>query len=81
MMTDAAAGFDDWRQHGVPGLRPWMLRFFNAVQRMAEERMLLQELENPAGVPLDKNWKAEELLSKWKLIWNGQDLVHKVIHW
>ena len=47
---------------------------------MAEERLLLQELEHPEGRALGAKVDIAVNLSKWKLMWHGQDLVLKVIH-
>jgi hypothetical protein len=50
-------------------------------QRMAEERLTLQELESPGGRALGAKISVEANLGRWKLLWNGHDVVHKVLHW
>jgi hypothetical protein len=73
-------GFFDWRQHGVPGLRPVMVDFFVEVQLMAEARLDLEELLQPAGRRLGAVNNVETNLSRWTLFWSGFDVVLKVVH-
>lgn len=47
---------------------------------MAEERLTLQELEQPGARALDAKISVEANLSRWKLLWNGHDVVHRVLH-
>jgi hypothetical protein len=47
---------------------------------LAEARLTLQELETPAGRKLDDKIKVEMNLDKWKLMWNGHDVVQRVVH-
>lgn len=48
---------------------------------MADARLTLQELEQPGGRALGAKLNMEANLSRWKLLWNGHDVVHKVLHW
>jgi hypothetical protein len=48
---------------------------------MAEERLTLQELEQPGARRLDAKISVVANLGRWKLLWNGHDVVHKVVHW
>jgi hypothetical protein len=76
-----SVAYDDWRRNGCPGIRPVMLDFFNSIQMLAEERLLLQELY----LPLGRDWKTanniENNRSKWIVIVNGHNIVLKVLHW
>ncbi len=74
-------GFFDWRQQGVPGLRPTVIDFFVEVQRMAEARLDLEELLTPAGRKLYAVNDVEVNVSRWTLMWGGNDVVLKVVHW
>ena len=58
-----------------------MLSFSQSLQRLAEERIALQELETPQGRHLYDKIIVEKNLDKWKLLWNGHDVVLKVVHW
>ena len=50
-------------------------------QRLAEERLSLAELEQPGARRLDEKIRPEANLGRWKLLWNGHDVVQKVLHW
>lgn len=50
-------------------------------QTLAEERLTLQELETPQGRKLNDKIKVDQNLGRWKFLWNGHDVVHKVVHW
>eukprot|EP00600_Ochromonadales_sp_CCMP1393_P003918 CAMPEP_0174992338 /NCGR_PEP_ID=MMETSP0004_2-20121128/22452_1 /TAXON_ID=420556 /ORGANISM="Ochromonas sp., Strain CCMP1393" /LENGTH=225 /DNA_ID=CAMNT_0016246307 /DNA_START=99 /DNA_END=776 /DNA_ORIENTATION=+ len=71
---------DDWRGRGCIGVRPVMVQFFLSVQVLAEERLRLQELESPQGRGLDDKIHVETNLTRWQLMWNGHDVVMKVLH-
>lgn len=77
---EPTAAYSDWRAKGVPGLRPMLFLFFNTLQHMAEERLTLLELYQPLGRNWSKQLHIEHNKSRWKLIWNGQDIVLKVLH-
>lgn len=47
---------------------------------MAEERLTLQELEQPGVRALDAKISVEANLRKWQLLWNGHDVVHRIVH-
>lgn len=49
---------------------------------MAEGKLLLQELEDPEKKSLNNpnQWKKKSI-SRWSLMWQGNDLVLKVMHW
>ena len=55
--------------------------FSYRIQEMAEARLTLQELENPAGRKLGEKIRVEANLMKWQILWNGYDVVLKVVHW
>lgn len=76
----AQVGFDDWRRLGVKGLRPKVVEFLNEVQRMAEIRLDILELENPGGNIIDYKLNIEANRSRWKIYYNNSDLVHRVMH-
>eukprot|EP01038_Epipyxis_sp_PR26KG_P014975 gene14975-20146_t len=79
-------GLQDWRSVGAPGLRPKMIEFFNQIQNMAEKRLLIEELNLPEGRGLKsvsnqlRSSNEDINLKRWTLIWNGQDVVLKIIH-
>lgn len=78
---EPSVAYDDWRRFGCEGIRPSILRFFNLMQQLAEERLYLAELY----LPLGRDWKAandrERNRSRWILLWNGHNVVLKVLHW
>ena len=45
----AIVGMDGWKKSGVPGIRPKIILFFNKIQTLAEERLYMEELQDPAG--------------------------------
>ena len=88
-------GFLDWRREGCPGMRPKVVRFMNLIYDMARQRLRVTELETPEGrpvgmpdiVPLDREWlwddgKEEDCddVGRWSFVWNGEDMVKKVLH-
>lgn len=77
----AREGYLDWRKEGVPGLRPLMIDFFNKVQDMAEYRLVVQEIELPLGTrsAFDESISVEKN-DRWTLMWDGQNIVHKILH-
>lgn len=69
----------DWRLHGVKGYRPLVVAFFNNVQEMADARLLLDELLTPEG-NLGTNFLPDGNRGRWGLMWEGEDIVLKVLH-
>jgi hypothetical protein len=69
----------DWRLHGVKGYRPLVVDFFNIVQVMADARLLLDELLTPEG-NLGTNFLPDGNRGRWGLMWEGEDIVLKVLH-
>jgi cellulose biosynthesis protein BcsQ len=76
-----SVAYDDWRRTGCPGIRPIILNFLQHVQRIAEERLTLEELYLPGG----RDWKTmnnpERNRSKWIIMWHERNIVLKVLHW
>lgn len=74
---------NDWRCAGVPGIRPVITAFFCSIQSLAEVRLDLEEVikRGKYGV---RSLKEERLLDgnrgRWGFIWNGEDVVLKVMH-
>jgi hypothetical protein len=72
--------YEDWRRDGVPGYRDVVIDFFVAVQEMAEERLTLQELLQPKGRDWTQQPNPKHARKRWSIIFNGENLVLKVIH-
>jgi hypothetical protein len=75
-----STAYEDWRREGVPSYRSAVIQFLIMIQKMAEERLYLAELLQPKG----RNWK-EKIIHKytrkrWSLIFNGHNIVLKVLH-
>lgn len=73
-------GFFDWRGRGVLGLRPLMVQFLCRVQDMAEERLVLAEVNKPEGRTLADPGKDVELNDRWCLMWRGKCIVQSALH-
>lgn len=72
--------YDDWRRAGVPSYRQAVVAFFNAVQQMAEERLTLQEILQPKGRDWTQKVNHKHTKKRWSIIFNGENLVLKVVH-
>ena len=77
----ATVAYDDWRKQGVPGIRPLMLNFFYTAHCMAEQRLILLELIQYQGRNWMKKLNIDENRMRWRLIWNGNDIIVKTILW
>lgn len=75
-----SAAYDDWRREGVPGVRPLMLAFFDALYRLAEKRLLLLEELMPIGLGAKKTFTEEMKRSRWTVVFQGQNLALRVLH-
>jgi hypothetical protein len=78
---EASLAYEDWRKEGVPGIRPRMIEFFNLIHQLALERLKMLELLSPGGRDWKVNNDMERNRGKWLLIWNGHNVVFKVLHW
>jgi hypothetical protein len=74
------AAYEDWRKLGVKGLRHKVVDFLCEVQYLAEERLTLAEILQPRGRDWSRPNNREFNRSRWKVIWNGHDLVLKILH-
>jgi hypothetical protein len=76
-----SVAYSDWRRTGCPGIRPVMIEFYLTLQKIAEERLYLEELYLPQGRDWKTNNDIERNRSKWIVMWNGQNIALKVLHW
>jgi len=73
-------GVKDWRKQGAPGLRPLIIAFFLKIHKMAEGKLLLQELQDPEKQSLTKKNQSKYSIQRWSLMWQGNDLVLRIMH-
>jgi len=82
-------GFTDWREMGVPSYRNMVIDFLISVFDLAQLRLELAEALTPEGRQVrarGSNTQADtgkiisESKTRYCLIWDGEDIVHKVLH-
>jgi hypothetical protein len=66
---------------GAEGLRPLIILFLNKIQNLAEEKLFLEELKMPNKFEQKISENKKKDFSRWTIIWNGHDLVLKILHW
>ena len=95
MLGDGAApkiGLQDWRSDGVPGFRPLAIQCLNLVYKLAQNRLMYEELKDIERCIGDYdvvnliNYKVNietvktSDTKRWGFIWDSEEIVHKLLH-
>lgn len=91
---EARPGLDDWRSVGVSGFRPLVVRCLGHVYRLAQARLLLEELQDPGRAnPRGEDYvdltnyvvsidtvRTSKTPQRWSFLWDGEEVVSKILH-